>query len=778
MKYLKAIGLVIAVNFFFQACSCDEGNGEADFDVEEEEVDDVVEVDQETLDGIDGVDGDDVADVPIEDIIEEEVTAECGNGTLEGGEECDDGEGNSDTEPNACRESCVLPYCGDGVVDAGEGCDDGNDIDDDECRNICALPSCGNGDVEFGEECDDSNDDDTDGCLSTCVFASCGDGHVHDGVEECDDRNHAPGDGCEEDCTFSCHGDGECDDGNVCTDDACAEGGTGRLCSNDNNTAECDDGDPCTDGDVCADGVCVPGEYICECTVDGDCEEFEDGNLCNGTYMCNDDNFCEIDPATIITCDTSGDTECSKNLCDPDTGECSMTDLPMGTPCDDDDPCNNPDTCDGGGTCVGTTTGLTDCGGECVDLMTDHDHCGECFDPCAFDEDCVLGECRIHEWSDVGDGGLAAPGDNVLAQAISTDAVDPFVAMIFDSSTTTKPVEVHRYEAGAWSREAGLDSEAEGASPNTIDLDFNGSRPNMVFPHRVAAIEPPFNIRIVRCESDLTTCNDEFYMTTCMMNFSVKMDLEGADAHFTTLGAGGCGIGVGYAWYDASDDVFYEHPGTTLGYGLLPWEGNGKPGIVVTDRPYVGVLGMDFMVDPPNLIYVAYWDSLVSAWQPLDGDLAVHDGECMGGGSPGDNPCAIDLAADAAGVLYAAWTENRDPNTRLVYVRRHDEGAWTLLGGPLNDLPDGGFGNGANPVIHVARGEVFVAYQDFAGTNYRIFVKHWNGTSWDRVGPPLNIDTAAAAVEPDITSLGSDVYVSFREAVGGGVYNVFVKSFP
>jgi peptide/nickel transport system permease protein len=30
--------------------------------------------------------------------------------------------------------------CGDGVVDAGEGCDDGNDVDDDSCDRQCAAP--------------------------------------------------------------------------------------------------------------------------------------------------------------------------------------------------------------------------------------------------------------------------------------------------------------------------------------------------------------------------------------------------------------------------------------------------------------------------------------------------------------------------------------------------------------------------------------------------------------------------------------------------------------
>lgn len=47
----------------------------------------------------------------------------CGNGAVEGAEECDNGDDNSDTQPDACRLSCRLPVCGDGVVDTGEYCD-------------------------------------------------------------------------------------------------------------------------------------------------------------------------------------------------------------------------------------------------------------------------------------------------------------------------------------------------------------------------------------------------------------------------------------------------------------------------------------------------------------------------------------------------------------------------------------------------------------------------------------------------------------------------------
>jgi cysteine-rich repeat protein len=63
----------------------------------------------------------------------------CGDGVLDEGEECDDGEANSDTEPDACRTLCVLPWCGDGVTDSGEACDDGTPWGGDGCTPVCTV---------------------------------------------------------------------------------------------------------------------------------------------------------------------------------------------------------------------------------------------------------------------------------------------------------------------------------------------------------------------------------------------------------------------------------------------------------------------------------------------------------------------------------------------------------------------------------------------------------------------------------------------------------------
>ena len=183
--------------------------------------------------------------------------ATCGNGQIEAGEECDDGndvdtdactsacqiavcgdaivqadveecdDGNQD-DADACTHACQNAVCGDAIVGPGEACDDGNQVDDDACSNLCALPTCGDAKVQQGEECDDGNDDNTDLCLDTCLGASCGDSFVQADVEECDDGNADNTDACTTACKKATCGDGfvqppdQCDDGNKVNADACS----------------------------------------------------------------------------------------------------------------------------------------------------------------------------------------------------------------------------------------------------------------------------------------------------------------------------------------------------------------------------------------------------------------------------------------------------------------------------------------------------------------------------------------------------------------------------
>lgn len=75
------------------------------------------------------------------EVIEEEIIPICGDGIVnQSEEECDNGEQNSNTEPNACRENCLFPSCGDAIIDTlTEECDDGNYWNQDGCSSTCMI---------------------------------------------------------------------------------------------------------------------------------------------------------------------------------------------------------------------------------------------------------------------------------------------------------------------------------------------------------------------------------------------------------------------------------------------------------------------------------------------------------------------------------------------------------------------------------------------------------------------------------------------------------------
>lgn len=97
----------------------------------------------------------------------------CNNGTLEPGEVCDGTNLNGQNCATqgfagggtlACGATCFsfntsgcvgAVACGNGVLEAGEQCDDGNRVNGDGCNANCTLPACGNGIVDAvpGELC-------------------------------------------------------------------------------------------------------------------------------------------------------------------------------------------------------------------------------------------------------------------------------------------------------------------------------------------------------------------------------------------------------------------------------------------------------------------------------------------------------------------------------------------------------------------------------------------------------------------------------------------------
>src|SRR3989339_56910 len=283
------------------------------------------------------------------------IFADCGNGILESGEECDDkNKISGDRCSSTCKnETYDVSMCGDSVLFFGyEECDLGvNGIIIDGCDDDCTFATyntsyCGDNVIFIGtENCDDGNFIAGDSCAPNCTkevydYKYCGDNVLFLGKEQCDDGNHISRDSCSSNCyneTYSsiyC-GDGvlfpineSCDDGNLINHDGCSnickkESYSNTFCG-DNilfvGFEDCDDGnkisgDECSstcDFEYCGDGILTPSFG----------EECDDANPITG-------DGCSMN-CTIETYNTS---MCGDGIIFPGYEECDDHNLDSGDGC-------------------------------------------------------------------------------------------------------------------------------------------------------------------------------------------------------------------------------------------------------------------------------------------------------------------------------------------------------------------------------------------------------------------------------------------------------------
>ncbi|MCX4245001.1 DUF4215 domain-containing protein [Paraliomyxa miuraensis] len=359
---------------------------------------------------------------------------QCGNGIVEGDEQCDD-----EGESSECNDDCTPSMCGDGLVNeaAAEQCDDGGksascDVDctpavcgdgtfnalaGEECDDAgwsgacdldCTVVSCGDGvtNMVANEVCDDAGESVT--CNSDCTAAMCGDGVTNvTAGEECDDMG--PSLGCDEDCTVVECGDAtvnaiageQCDGMNLGGATCLGEG-------YDGGTLACDaacmlDLAGCHE---CGDGVINPGEQ-CEGADLGGATCLGEG-YDGGTLAC--DAACMLDPA--------GCYECGDGVIDP--GEQCDGAVVGGATC-------QALGFDGGGLacdadCNFDASGCYACGDGAVDPGEQCDDAGE---SATCDPDCTPAEC--------GDGfvnataGEACDDGNLIDNDACSNACEPNV---------------------------------------------------------------------------------------------------------------------------------------------------------------------------------------------------------------------------------------------------------------------------------------------------------------------------------------------------------------
>ncbi len=266
----------------------------------------------------------------------------------------------SDTAGDAADadEPDAEPLCGNGELDGSEECDDGNDASGDGCDDDCTWSCRENGDCKDEDACNgrewcdvedhwcEPGEPEEDGfvcgegprslCLGgDCLESRCGDGFVDaGGGESCEPPAE---DDCKDNCKWKCEGAVDCpDDGDVCNGEEfcdiilheCSRHSVprdGTVCGEDPRQL-CVDGDcrPGTCGDLfidfeggeeCEDGDDVGGDGCDEdCTFS--CHEIDD---CIDGLVCTED-FCDESLHRCVHEIRTDSRVCreSVGLCDPE----------------------------------------------------------------------------------------------------------------------------------------------------------------------------------------------------------------------------------------------------------------------------------------------------------------------------------------------------------------------------------------------------------------------------------------------------------------------------
>jgi cysteine-rich repeat protein len=187
----------------------------------------------------------------------------------------------------------VVPaVCGNGSVEGTEDCDDGGTVGGDCCSATCAFEAFGSP-CNDGDACTEVDSCDGSGLCEPGAPLACDDGVFCNGEETCD-----PGSGC------LAGTPPVTDDGVGCTVDACDEGADAVLHTPDDSL--CDDGLYCNGSETCdAVADCQPGDPPTtddgvSCTADS-CDEANDSIVHTpDDLLCDDADVCTVDICDAI----------------------------------------------------------------------------------------------------------------------------------------------------------------------------------------------------------------------------------------------------------------------------------------------------------------------------------------------------------------------------------------------------------------------------------------------------------------------------------------------
>jgi hypothetical protein len=312
-----------------------------------------------------------------------------------------------------CDSICQAVECG-----LSGGCQCGQCNDENLCTlDLCVLGTCQHLPNEV--PCDDG-----DKCTveDSCSWGECTGGNL----KECDDGKLCTTDGCQPDTGCEhIPDDSLCSNGLGCLTFVC-DPIADCVPSIVSNGEPCDDGNMCSLNSVCFEGTCQPGDKVdcddgADCTIDScdwdvGCVNIvidglcEDDDVCDGLLFCDPQIGCASGPP--LDCDDN--VGCTSDSCDPVEG---CLNEPIELFCDDGNLCNGEEYCSPDVGCLPGIAIACDDGSECTEdvcdpqtglcdfLMIDEDEpCQYSGDLCVESAICGGGACEPDVYLDCSDG--------------------------------------------------------------------------------------------------------------------------------------------------------------------------------------------------------------------------------------------------------------------------------------------------------------------------------------------------------------------------------------